>query len=78
MWFKGLLLPLCALYVGAWATAGAGAASADVHDNGGHFTRTWAVHVEGGSHVADQVAADHGFINHGEVGFFNNINNNQL
>ncbi|CAH4022480.1 unnamed protein product [Pieris brassicae] len=32
-----------------------------------HYTSTWAVHVPGGSEAADAVAADHGFINFGEV-----------
>ncbi|XP_045511853.1 furin-like protease 1 isoform X1 [Pieris brassicae] len=32
-----------------------------------HYTSTWAVHVPGGSEAADAVAADHGFINFGEI-----------
>lgn len=32
-----------------------------------HFTSTWAVHVPGGKHEADSVAAEHGFDNLGEV-----------
>lgn len=32
-----------------------------------HYTQQWAVHVEGGSKIADEVARDHGFINHGLV-----------
>lgn len=32
-----------------------------------HYSRQWAVHITGGQKVADQVAADHGFVNLGEV-----------
>lgn len=32
-----------------------------------HYTQQWAVHIPGGSKAADQVALDHGFINHGLV-----------
>lgn len=32
-----------------------------------HYTQQWAVHIPGGSEVADKVAQDHGFINHGLV-----------
>ncbi|XP_022130896.2 furin-like protease 1 isoform X2 [Pieris rapae] len=32
-----------------------------------HYTSTWAVHVPGGREAADAVAADHGFINFGEI-----------
>lgn len=32
-----------------------------------HYTRQWVMHVPGGATVADQVAADHGFHNLGEV-----------
>lgn len=32
-----------------------------------HFTSTWAVHVPGGRAEADRVAAEHGFVNLGEV-----------
>lgn len=41
-----------------------------------HYTRQWAVHVEGGPQVADEVANDHGFDNHGQVrkmSFFPNL-----
>ena len=31
------------------------------------FTNSWAVEVKGGSHVADQLAEKHGFINKGLV-----------
>ena len=34
-------------------------------DNG--FTNEWAVEIEGGDEVAEQVASIHGFINHGKV-----------
>jgi hypothetical protein len=34
-----------------------------------HFSRQWAVHVEGGVQVADTIASKHGFINLGEVSF---------
>lgn len=37
----------------------------------GHYTPTWAVHIEGGSDMADAVAREHGFVNMGQVcGFF--------
>ncbi|XP_065165664.1 furin-like protease 1, isoforms 1/1-X/2 isoform X2 [Atheta coriaria] len=32
-----------------------------------HYTRQWVMHVPGGATVADQVAADHGFHNLGEI-----------
>ncbi|CAG9759990.1 unnamed protein product [Ceutorhynchus assimilis] len=32
-----------------------------------HYTQQWAVHIPGGSSVADEVAMDHGFINHGLI-----------
>ncbi|XP_076261452.1 furin-like protease 1 [Rhynchophorus ferrugineus] len=32
-----------------------------------HYTQQWAVHIPGGSKAADQVALDHGFINHGLI-----------
>lgn len=35
-----------------------------------HYTRQWAVHIDGGPEVADAVARDHGFVNLGQVGFF--------
>ena len=31
------------------------------------FSNSWAVEVKGGSHVADQLAEKHGFINKGPV-----------
>lgn len=33
----------------------------------GHYTSTWAVHVPEGPEVANQIAAEHGFINLGKV-----------
>ncbi|KAK6631279.1 hypothetical protein RUM44_005805 [Polyplax serrata] len=36
----------------------------------GHFTRQWAVHIEGGQEVASRIAAKHGFINLGKVTAF--------
>ncbi|KAF5300361.1 hypothetical protein FQR65_LT00981 [Abscondita terminalis] len=32
-----------------------------------HYSQQWAVHVNGGRKVADQVAVDHGFINLGQI-----------
>jgi hypothetical protein len=32
-----------------------------------HFSRQWAVHIEGGVQVADSIASKHGFVNVGEV-----------
>lgn len=32
-----------------------------------HYTQQWAVHIEGGPQVADEVARDHGFENQGQV-----------
>ncbi|XP_019765188.1 furin-like protease 1 isoform X4 [Dendroctonus ponderosae] len=32
-----------------------------------HYTQQWAVHIPGGSQVAEEVAADHGFVNHGLI-----------
>jgi hypothetical protein len=34
-----------------------------------HFSRQWAVHIEGGVQVADKIASKHGFVNLGEVSF---------
>jgi hypothetical protein len=34
-----------------------------------HFSRQWAVHIEGGVQVADTIASKHGFVNLGEVSF---------
>uniref|UniRef100_A0A8W7K8D7 furin n=1 Tax=Anopheles albimanus TaxID=7167 RepID=A0A8W7K8D7_ANOAL len=38
-------------------------------DGGRHFTHHWAVHIPDGDHeqLADRVAAEHGFINHGKI-----------
>lgn len=33
----------------------------------GHYTPTWAVHIEGDSEMADAVAREHGFVNLGQV-----------
>lgn len=35
----------------------------------GHYTSTWAVHIPDGPEVADQIAAEHGFINLGKVSY---------
>lgn len=35
-----------------------------------HYTPHWAVHIKGGPHVAQKVAADHGFIFLDEVSVF--------
>lgn len=35
--------------------------------NDKHYTSTWAAHIPGGIHIADQVAEDHGFDNLGKV-----------
>ncbi|KAF2882899.1 hypothetical protein ILUMI_23285 [Ignelater luminosus] len=32
-----------------------------------HYSRQWAVHITGGQKVADQVAADHDFVNLGQI-----------
>ncbi|XP_049818358.1 furin-like protease 1, isoforms 1/1-X/2 isoform X2 [Aethina tumida] len=32
-----------------------------------HYTHQWAVHIEGGEQVAEEVARDHGFTNHGLI-----------
>ena len=44
---------------------------------GALFTDLWAVHVNGGDEVANEVARRHGFINRGQVSlekpFFSNI-----
>lgn len=39
----------------------------DKPNESGHYTSTWAVHVPEGSEVANQIAAEHGFINLGKV-----------
>lgn len=46
----------------------------------GHYTPTWAVHIPGGDHIAQQVADDHGYVLLGKVGdeqfkfiFFNGV-----
>ena len=31
------------------------------------YTNHWGVHIEGGHHIADEVADEHGFTNHGQV-----------
>lgn len=36
----------------------------------GHYTPTWAVHIEGDGEIADAVAHEHGFINLGQVCWF--------
>lgn len=33
----------------------------------GHYTPTWAVHIPGGDHIAQQVADDHGYVLLGKV-----------
>ncbi|KAJ8968361.1 hypothetical protein NQ317_009524 [Molorchus minor] len=38
-----------------------------VHFTNAHYTQQWAVHIKGGPGVADEVAKDHGFINHGLI-----------
>ncbi|KAI5651323.1 peptidase s8 pro-domain-containing protein [Phthorimaea operculella] len=38
-----------------------------VLDARAHFTPTWAVHIPDGKEAADAVAAEHGFVNLGEV-----------
>ncbi|ERL94288.1 hypothetical protein D910_11569 [Dendroctonus ponderosae] len=38
-----------------------------------HYTQQWAVHIPGGSQVAEEVAADHGFVNHGLAGDVSDI-----
>ncbi|XP_062558769.1 furin-like protease 1 [Armigeres subalbatus] len=43
-------------------------ASDDHYEGSGHFTHHWAVHIpEGGVETAEQVADEHGFINHGKI-----------
>lgn len=39
----------------------------DKPSESGHYTSTWAVHVPEGAEVANQIAAEHGFINLGKV-----------
>lgn len=40
----------------------------DHYEGGGHYTHHWAVHIpDGGDRTADQVAEEHGFINHGKI-----------
>lgn len=39
----------------------------DKPNESGHYTSTWAVHVPEGPEVANQIAAEHGFINLGKV-----------
>lgn len=43
-----------------------------------HYTQQWAVHIEGGAKIADEVARDHGFINHGVVSRLIDTNNKFL
>lgn len=40
-----------------------------VSDESGHYTRQWAVHIEGGQQVADKIAAKHDFVNLGKASF---------
>lgn len=42
---------------------------ANVVETAGHtfYTNTWAVHIPGGEKAADEVAKQHGFINHGRI-----------
>ena len=42
------------------------------------FSNSWAVEIKGGSHVADQLAEKHGFINRGQVGERNFIRTNRV
>lgn len=40
----------------------------DHYEGGGHYTHHWAVHIpEGGLETVEQVAQEHGFINHGKI-----------
>lgn len=40
----------------------------DHYEGSGHYTHHWAVHIpDGGVETAEQVADEHGFINHGKV-----------
>lgn len=40
----------------------------DHYEGGGHYTHHWAVHIpEGGPETIDEVAQEHGFINHGKI-----------
>ena len=35
-----------------------------------NYANEWAVEIEGGDTIADKVAFEHGFINHGKVGYY--------
>lgn len=54
-----------------YRTADAAIIDSQDFSKGGHYTHTWAVHIPNGdeSGRADQVAADHGFVNLGKVSF---------
>ena len=41
-----------------------------VLSNKSGFSNQWAVEVIGGASVADEIAAIHGFINHGQVSLY--------
>lgn len=41
--------------------------TSSIHYSYAHYTQQWAVHIPGGAEVADQVASDHGFVNHGLI-----------
>ncbi|XP_039954647.1 furin-like protease 1 [Bactrocera tryoni] len=48
--------------------AGRGDSATDSEGAAGHYTHTWAVHIQSGDDgVADQVARDHGFVNMGKI-----------
>nr|AAC37262.1 vitellogenin convertase [Aedes aegypti] len=48
--------------------SGSVGACEDHYEGSGHYTHHWAVHIpEGGGETAEQVADEHGFINHGKI-----------
>lgn len=52
-------------------TPGSSALWDEPQTQAGHYTSTWAVHIPGGDHVAQQVADDHGYVILGKVSGFN-------
>lgn len=62
-----LLAVNCVLLLSAVNGTAAAGLAAEAEHSGGHYTHTWAVHIPGGDAVADQIAAEQGFVNQGKV-----------
>ena len=72
-----LILGICSCKFGSITGDGSDAEQEEIADleaeldaqlKARHFTNQWAIHVEGGPDVAEAVARDLGYVNHGQVG----------